>query len=128
MNEHEHLINEHDVMADSKIQIFDNKICKAPPLYDGSVEKWRSWSLKIRSYTGGLSTKLHKMVKIVQGYPSKIDSHDSWEPEQIQLDFTMYQLMTTFLEGDALDVLESVEEGFGLEVRRQLPKDTTGRD
>ena len=74
----------------------------------------------MRSYIGGLSSKLHRMVKIVQGYPSKIDSHDDWEPEQVQLDFTMYQLMTSFLEGDALDVLESVEEGFGLEVWRQL--------
>ena len=26
----------------------DNKVCKAPPTYDGSVEKWRSWSLKMR--------------------------------------------------------------------------------
>ena len=70
----------------------------------------------MRSYIGFLSTKLHRMVKIVQGYPTKIDSHDGWEPEQIQLDFTMYQLRTSFLEGDTLDALESVEEGFGLEV------------
>ena len=64
------------VTVTEKVQIFDNKVCKAPPTYDGSVEKWRSCSLKMRSYIGGLSTKLHKMVKIVQGYPTKIDSHD----------------------------------------------------
>ena len=37
----------------------------------------------MRSYIGGLSTKLHRMVKVVQGYPSKIDTHDKWEAEQI---------------------------------------------
>ena len=77
----------------------------------------------MRSYSGGLSPKLHRMVKIVQGYPQRIDSHEGWEQEQMTLDFKMYQITTSFLEGDALDVLESVEEGFGVEVWRQLHKD-----
>ena len=93
-----------------RFQIFDNKICQSHPADDGSVQKWRP-SFKMRSYIGGLTPKLNRMVKIVECDQTRIDTHEGWEIEQVQLDFMLYQMLTSFLEGDGLNVLESVEEG-----------------
>ena len=44
LNKNSHNFDANNKMAESKIQIFDNKVCKAPPTYD---DRWRNGEIGV---------------------------------------------------------------------------------
>jgi hypothetical protein len=77
----------------------------------------------MRGYISGVNKKLLRMMRVVEGYPQEIDNRNGWENEQIELDHKLFAILTSFVDGDALDIMEAAEEGYGLECWRQFAKD-----
>ncbi len=77
----------------------------------------------MRGYTGGVNPKLLKMMRIVESYPKEITDRGSWTEEQIGLDHQLYPILTSLVDGDALDVVKVVDDGLGFERWRQYYKD-----
>ncbi len=81
----------------AEVQIFDNKVVKAPGAWKGEKAKWRQWSMKMRGFIAGVSKKMLRMVKIAQDYPGPILSHEGWDNDQITLDHQLYSMHNRWL-------------------------------
>ena len=59
------------------------------------------------------------MMRIVESYPKEVTDRSSWTEEQVGLDHQLYAILTSLVDGDALDVVKCVDDGYGLECWRQ---------
>ena len=109
--------------TEAAADVFESKVVKVPFVWNGEKTRWKAWSLKMRGFIGGVSQKLLKMMKVAGKYTQAITTHEGWEEEQIRLDHKLYAILTSLVDGDALDVLETVDENFGLECWRQYVKE-----
>ena len=96
-------------MADSKLELFEGKVAKAPFVWHGEKNRWKAWSLKMRGYIGSQNSKLLRMMRIVMKHSKPVTNHADWEPDQVKLDYQFYGILTALTDGEALD------ENFGLE-------------
>ena len=104
-------------------ELFETKIVNAPPHWSGDKKKWENWSIKVRGYLGGVNPILLKMIRICEQFPRPILTHDGWNETQIKLDHPLDSILTSLTDGEALEVVETTDEDFGLEVWRQFYKD-----
>ena len=95
----------------SGLDVFDTKVLKVPFVWHGEKLKWRSWSIKMKGYIGGISVKLKRMMDISSKHPHPIVSHEDWDEESVKMDSKFYSILTSLTDTDSLDIIEN-NEGF----------------
>ena len=52
--------------------LFDTKLIKSPPVWDGDRKKWRHWSAKVEGYVASLNPQLLGLMEIAAVQPQEI--------------------------------------------------------
>ena len=99
-------------------KVFDTKVTKGPPVWDGSRAAWRHWSAKVEGYIAALDQPLLGLTEIaaMQKEPIK---HAGLRPEHIELSTKLFGVLNALTESDAYETLLNCEKGNGLEVWRR---------
>ena len=111
-------------MAENKV--FDTKLTKGPPMWDGERTKWRHWSAKVEGYIAALDQALLGLMEIA-AVQIEVIKHAGLQPEHIELSMKLYGVLNALTTDDAYETLLNCEKGNGLEVWRRYNRDNKPR-
>ena len=99
--------------------------------FDGTEEKYFSWSFKAKIAIKAENRMLHKIIEETEKFENEIDNEEiektytkekGYEVEKWTVE--LYEALAKKLDGDALTTLHNVEEMNGFEVWRLLHKES----
>ena len=85
-------------------RVFDTKLTKGPPTWDGDRRKWRHWSAKVEGYVAALNPTMLRIMEIAGQQKDPI-KHDGLQTEHVQLSGNLYGLLNALTEQDAYETL-----------------------
>ena len=107
-------------------RVFDTKLIRGPPQWDGSRQKWRHWSAKVEGYIASLNPQLLTLMEHAAVHSEAI-THVGLSAEHVRLSGILYGILNALTESDAYETVLSVTKGNGLEAWRLFARDNTPR-
>ena len=95
------------------------KLASRPTAFDGDASAWPDWSFKLRAYLVALDADVLDVAKRAEGTTEEI-MLSNVGPDRMASCRALYTVLAMSLEGSALALAKSVEEGNGAELWRRL--------
>ena len=106
--------------AAAAVTVLDPRAMGRPRSWD---VKFRHFNVSMKGFVGALSPLLLKIMKIAETVDREIDPvYYEFDDTQVALNAGLFYVLTNTTEGDAADIVDGVEEGWGLEAWRLMTK------